>query len=102
MKLSKLINEIQTQKLNEGGVIHWGKKKTIPGSYKQHAYTDSVDYIIPFSGDADPKKMAAAVYSKRSPGHIIGSSYGSTSYSLISVDEKNKTIVVRAETGIGD
>ena len=86
------------------GKIHWKQQKEIPGTYRQHAYSDTAQFTVPFtlySGDKRPRAelktaMDNAVYSKSS-----FRTYG-TSYRVMSVDWDANELTVEASTYIGD
>ena len=86
------------------GKIHWKQQKEIPGSYRQHAYSDTAQFTVPFTVYADDKRsvqelataMSNAVYAKSS-----FRTYG-TSYRVKDVDWNANLLTVEASTYIGD
>lgn len=86
------------------GMIHWNKQKEVPGTYKQHAWSDSSEITVPFTLDANDKRsdqeLRDAFYTAIAP-RSSSRTYG-TSYSILKLDRKAGIATLLASTYIGD
>lgn len=84
--------------------IHWKRQKQVEGTYRQHAYSDSSQFTVPFTLEPTETRtqqemfiaMSNAIYAKSS-----FRTYG-TSYRVMSVDWNANLLTVEASTYIGD
>ena len=86
------------------GMIHWKRQKDIPGSYRQHAWSDSAQFTVPFTIAAGEKRSRAELQTAMSNAIYAKSNFRTygTSYSVLGVDWDASLITVEASTSIGD
>ena len=88
-------------KTKSTGAVLWSKRKEV--STNMAAWHDVITYEVPVVGTYDRNKIWSAMSARfNKPGHIAGSSYGSTSISLGEYNSETKTILISFSFGIGD
>ena len=86
------------------GMIHWKRQTEIPGTYRQHAYSDAFQFTVPFTVSADEKRPVQELATAMSNAIYAKSTFRThgTSYRVIDVDWNANQITVEGSTYIGD
>jgi hypothetical protein len=86
------------------GKIHWKQQTQIPGTYQQHAWTDTSEFTVPFTLSAADNRSRAELQTAISNAIYAKSSFRTygTSYRLQEIDWEKNIARVQASTSIGD
>lgn len=85
-----------------GGRIHWGQRKDIPNSFRQHAYCDVSKIEVPFTFDGEITDSVVAAIRSAISKKSTGPGVYSTTYSVDNINFSKGVITVNSSFYIGD